>query len=71
MSAAISTSNWRGQPSEIGKTLAQPSKAPAKDHPLRNSEASKVRSKSRNPTANISGGVSNTQKQKPQVAETA
>ena len=30
---------------------------PAKDHPLRNSEASKVRSKSRAPTANINTEV--------------
>ena len=46
---------WQGAPSQIGKTLPKPSTAPAKDHPLRNAEGSKVRSKSRAPTANISG----------------
>lgn len=64
MSAAISAFHWRGQPSEIGKTLAKTQTAPKspappitftkkKTHPLRNAEAQKVRSTSRAPTASI------------------
>ena len=55
MSAAISTFNWRGQPSEIAKSLvkATGTAAPAKGHPLRGSEAQKLRSASRAPTACI------------------
>jgi hypothetical protein len=60
---------WRGQPSEIGKTLMKTQTAPKspappltftkkKTHPLRGSEAQKLGSKSRAPTANI-----NTQKE--------
>jgi len=55
MSSTLSAFNWRGQPSEIAKSLAKATgtAAPAKGHPLRNSEAQKVRSASRAPTANI------------------
>lgn len=49
------TFNWRGQPSEIAKSLAKATgtAAPANGHPLRNSEAQKIRSKSRAATASI------------------
>lgn len=52
------TFDWKnGQPSEIAKSLAKATgkAAPAKDHPLRGSEAQKISSTSRAPTANISG----------------
>ncbi len=47
--------NWRGQPSTVGKALIKTTgtAAPAKGHPLRGSEAQKLRSTSRAPTASI------------------
>jgi hypothetical protein len=59
--------DFKGIPSQIGDSLGRtqtPRKAPAPSliftakqlHPLRKSEASKVGSTSRNPTANISKG---------------
>ena len=56
--------SWRDEPSVIGKTLKKTQTAPKKPappitftkkktHPLRGSEAQKVRSTSRAPTANI------------------
>jgi hypothetical protein len=56
MSSALSAFNWRGQPSEIAASIGRTPTLInfAKPHPLRNSEAQKVGSKSRNPTANIS-----------------
>lgn len=42
MSSTLSAFHWRGQPSEIGKTLIKTSgsTAPAKAHPMRNGTSS-------------------------------
>lgn len=55
MSSTLSPFHWKGTPSEIGKSLVKTSgtAAPAKGHPLRGSEAQKVGSTSRAPTANV------------------
>jgi hypothetical protein len=66
MSSSLSVFNWRGQPSEIGKSLAKTTgtAAPAKGHPLRGAEAQKVRSTSRAPTASINTEPVRTQRTK-------
>ncbi len=55
MSSTLSAFHWKGTPSAIGKSLIKScgTAAPAKGHPLRGSEAQKVRSASRAPTASI------------------
>lgn len=64
MTSPLSAFNWRNSESTIAPSLRKTQIAPksptppitiGKRHPLRSSEAQKIGSKSRAPTANISG----------------